>query len=155
MATPPIPHSPVGFKSMPLHAPQPFQALTDLHMSCEDLSLFSSFLCSIQRTDSNTSRCSNLKRIYIITRRCSPASIWLGLLALLTRTKLEHILIVEKCSYEWASCTQGHHPLSSALSLPLLQISKTSSSPPPTTYSLYSLTPMSTPSLVHAHASST
>ncbi|KAG2339530.1 hypothetical protein BDR05DRAFT_1003341 [Suillus weaverae] len=115
---------------MPLHAPQPFQALIDLNMSCEDLSLFTSFLCSIQRTDSNTSKCPNLKRIFIITRRCSLASIWLGLLALLTRTKLEHISIVD---YE--------------------RISKPSSSPPPTTCPLHSLTPMSIRSLVHAHAS--
>ncbi|KAG1775490.1 hypothetical protein EV702DRAFT_1235052 [Suillus placidus] len=109
----------IGFKSMPLHVPQPFQALTDLHMSCEDLSLFTSLLCSIQRTDPNTSRCPNLKRTDIITRRCSPASIWMGLLALLTHTKLEHISIVEKCNYE--------------------RISKPSPSPPPTTCSLYSL----------------
>ncbi|KAG2085400.1 uncharacterized protein F5147DRAFT_97445 [Suillus discolor] len=97
----------IGFNSIPLHAPQPFQALTHLHMSCDNLNLFSSLLHSIFGTDSSTSGCPNLKKIYNIARRCGPTSNWSELLTTLTRTKLEHILILEKCNYELKPCYRG------------------------------------------------
>ncbi|KAG2107930.1 uncharacterized protein F5147DRAFT_695759, partial [Suillus discolor] len=92
---------------MPLHAPQPFQALTHLHMSCESLSLFSSLLHSISGTDSGTSGFPNLKKIYNIALHCGPTSIWSELLTILTRTKLEHISIIEKCNPEPKPCYTG------------------------------------------------
>ncbi|KAG0699540.1 hypothetical protein DFH29DRAFT_41790 [Suillus ampliporus] len=94
----------LSFKSIPTvpcHVSQAFQALTHLHISCKDLRLFISFLHAfrILRMDSDT--CSfgypNLKTIQINARGCSPASIWSELLSLLTRTKLEHIILTEKC----------------------------------------------------------
>lgn len=90
----------IGFNSMPLRAPQPFQALTHLHMSCENLRLFSSLLHSIFGTDSGTSGCLNLKKIDNIAHRCGPnaTGIWSELFTILTRTKLEHISIIERCS---------------------------------------------------------
>jgi hypothetical protein len=97
----PITHS---LEKIQTRAPQPFQALTGLRISCYDMSIFASLLYSIPMTDFDTSRCPNLKRIHIIARRCSFASIWYELLTILARTKLEHILIVEKCDYKDVPC---------------------------------------------------
>ncbi|KAG1835519.1 hypothetical protein EV424DRAFT_6518 [Suillus variegatus] len=92
---------------MPLCAPQPFQALTHLHMSCESLSLFSSLLHSISGTNSGTSGCPNLKKFYNIALHCGPTGIWSELLTILTRIKLEHISIIEKCNSEPHPCYTG------------------------------------------------
>ncbi|KAG1868870.1 hypothetical protein C8R48DRAFT_701632, partial [Suillus tomentosus] len=101
----------IGFNSMPLHAHlyahQPFQALTHLHMSCESLCLFSLLLHSISGTDSGTSGCPNLKKIYNIALHCGPTSIWSEVLTILTCTKLEHISIIERCNSEPHPCYTG------------------------------------------------
>ncbi|KAG1748487.1 uncharacterized protein EDB91DRAFT_1344975 [Suillus paluster] len=86
---------------VPLHIPQPFQALNHLHISCDDLGLFMSFLRAfrILRMDSDT--CSfgspNLKTIQINALGCSSANIWSELLILLTRITLEHIIVTDGC----------------------------------------------------------
>ncbi|KAG1756655.1 uncharacterized protein EDB91DRAFT_1241700 [Suillus paluster] len=92
----------LGFKSIPtapLHVSQSFQALAHLHISCQDLNIFISFLCAFRMLgmDSDTFGCPNLNTIHINTNRCSPASSWSELLTVLTRTKLEHIIISERC----------------------------------------------------------
>ncbi|KAG2045957.1 hypothetical protein BDR06DRAFT_1015149 [Suillus hirtellus] len=99
----------IGFNSMPLRAPQPFQALTHLHISCANLSLFSSLLHSIFGTDSGTSGCPNLEKIYNIALRCGPSAtgIWSELFTILARTKLEHISIIERCNSEPHPCYTG------------------------------------------------
>ncbi|KAG1868873.1 hypothetical protein C8R48DRAFT_701657, partial [Suillus tomentosus] len=98
----------IGFNSMPLRAPQPFQALTHLHMSCANLSFFSSLLHSISETDSGTSGFPNLEKIYTIALNCGPTGIWSELLTILTRTGLGHISIIEKCSNsEPEPCSTG------------------------------------------------
>ncbi|KAG1722106.1 hypothetical protein EDB19DRAFT_1769492, partial [Suillus lakei] len=70
-----------SFKNMPtvhLHAPQLFQALTTLHISCDGLSFFASFLRATLRLDSDDTcsfGCPNLKKINIHARQCGPANI--------------------------------------------------------------------------------
>ncbi|KAG0695052.1 hypothetical protein DFH29DRAFT_287522 [Suillus ampliporus] len=97
----------LGSKSIPigpLHVPLPFQVLTHLHVSCDDLSLFTSFLRSFQMLgmDSDTCSfgCSNLRTVHINANRCSPASSWFELLSFLTCATLENIILTERCYYQ-------------------------------------------------------
>ncbi|KAG2031889.1 hypothetical protein BDR03DRAFT_971475 [Suillus americanus] len=101
----------LGFESIPttpLRIPKPFAALTHLHISSDDnLVLFISFLLTfrILNFDSSKTTTVNLKTIQFIAEGSSAANTWSQLLTSLTHTnaKLEHIILVEKSSYE-------HHP---------------------------------------------
>ncbi|KAG1740226.1 uncharacterized protein EDB91DRAFT_365502 [Suillus paluster] len=106
--------------TVPLHAyaSQPFLALTHLHILCEDLGRFVSFLRAFQiiRMDSDTRSLGypNLKTIHVTTRNCSPGTIWSQLLSILTRTNLEHLILTESCHHQAcpnASSSFDLHPL--------------------------------------------
>ncbi|KAG1748476.1 uncharacterized protein EDB91DRAFT_1114259 [Suillus paluster] len=67
--------------TVPLHVSQPFQTLVHLHISCQHLDHFMSFLRALQmlRMDSDGS------------------SSWSELLSVLARIKLQHIILTDKC----------------------------------------------------------
>lgn len=107
---------PESIPSVPLHAPQMFQALTHLNISCNNFGIFTSFLRAFRmlRMDSDTYslECPNLKTIHINAKECNTSSTWSELLSSLTCTKLEHLIIEELC--DWFSCTLAvfdFHPL--------------------------------------------
>ncbi|KAG1781628.1 hypothetical protein EV702DRAFT_1072241 [Suillus placidus] len=90
--------------TLPLHIPQPFAALTHLHILSDDtLDLFISFLRAFQILNFNPSYnhsipSSNLKRIQFYAGGCSPANTWSQFLTSLTHTntRLEHLILIEK-----------------------------------------------------------
>ncbi|KIK41764.1 hypothetical protein CY34DRAFT_805708 [Suillus luteus UH-Slu-Lm8-n1] len=99
----------LGLESIPttpLHiVPQPFPALTDLHISSDDtLDLLISFLHTfrILKFDSSLIAFPNLKTIHFNGEGCSTANTWSQFLTSLahTNTYLEHIIITEKYVYE-------------------------------------------------------
>ncbi|KAG1866797.1 hypothetical protein F4604DRAFT_2022316 [Suillus subluteus] len=93
-----------GIPTAPLDIPQPFAALTHLHISSDDtLDLFISFLHTfrILKFDSSNFVSLNLKTIQFNAGHYIPANTWSQLLASLIHTniKLEHIILTEKCKY--------------------------------------------------------
>ncbi|KAG2756584.1 hypothetical protein P692DRAFT_20868255 [Suillus brevipes Sb2] len=99
----------LGLESIPttpLHiVPQPFPALTDLHISSDDtLDLLISFLRTfrILKCDSSHITFPNLKTIHFNAQGCSTANTWSQFLTSLahTNTYLEHIIITEQDDYE-------------------------------------------------------
>ncbi|KAG1748469.1 uncharacterized protein EDB91DRAFT_880659 [Suillus paluster] len=90
--------------TLPLQVLQPFPALTRLHISCEELGHFISFLRAFQiltmDSDTRSFGCRNLKTIHVSAQRCSPGSIWSELLIIFTRTQLEHIIFTEGCRHQ-------------------------------------------------------
>ncbi|KAG2074241.1 hypothetical protein BDR04DRAFT_199615 [Suillus decipiens] len=101
----------LGLKSIPTappHIPQPFAALTHLHVLSDDtLDVLISFLCTFQILKFYSSNITflNLKTIQFIAEVCSPASTWSLFLTSLAHTnaKLEHIILIEKSVYEYLS----------------------------------------------------
>lgn len=101
----------LGLESIPttpLHiVPQPFPALTDLHISSDDtLDLLISFLRTfrILKCDSSHITFPNLKTIHFNAEGCSTVNTWSQFLTSLahTNTYLEHIIITEQ-SYGYKS----------------------------------------------------
>ncbi|KAG2343748.1 hypothetical protein BDR05DRAFT_947865 [Suillus weaverae] len=82
---------------------QPFEALVDLLISCKDLGYVISFLRAFQMLRAHSDdeiysiACSSLRRIHVTADHCSPISIWSELLSIVIHTKLEQIILVEKC----------------------------------------------------------
>ncbi|KAG1729544.1 hypothetical protein EDB19DRAFT_1832334 [Suillus lakei] len=112
-----------GYESIhpvPPHVPQPFQALTHIHISCPDLELFVSFLRAFRMLSADSGTGSfdylNLKTLLVNGDGPSPAIVWSQLVSILTHTKLEHMILVESWHYYLR-----HGYLSSSLELhPLL-----------------------------------
>ncbi|KAG2036916.1 hypothetical protein BDR03DRAFT_958667, partial [Suillus americanus] len=102
----------LGFKGItttPLRIPQPFAALTHLHISSDDtLDFFISFLriFRILKFESSNIVSLNLKTIQFNAGHYISANTWSQLLASLihTNTKLEYIIPTEKCEYRCWRC---------------------------------------------------
>ncbi|KAG0694615.1 hypothetical protein DFH29DRAFT_959295 [Suillus ampliporus] len=144
----------LGFESIltvPLHVSQPFQALAHLHIACPDLDLLLFFSRAFRMLGMDTFGCSNLKKIHINAHRCSPASSWSKFLSILTRTKLEYIIMGDRRRDHAQPLSFDLHPYSSTP--PPSQTSRPSSPPPNTSRPSHSPTRTSSLSLAHAHTS--
>ncbi|KAG1821728.1 uncharacterized protein BJ212DRAFT_1333069 [Suillus subaureus] len=98
-----------GIPITPLRIPQPFATLIHLHISSDDsLDLFISFLRTfrILKFDSSNIVSLNLKTIQFNAGHCVPANIWSQSLTSLihANTKLEHVILTEKCEYCYWRC---------------------------------------------------